>query len=207
MKCTQIIWKKLLENPMSGSPPDSNSLVALATIRIGQPSRRSAVEEEVIQLFDQFRNRLLHYLLSFSLTVADAEDVLQETFLALFQHLRQGRSREHIAGWLFRVAHNLALKHHRSRRESKNSPEGLVASANTVVCPAPNPEDRLMNAQAHERIAAVLQALPEQNRWCLHLRAEGLRYREIAEVLNISLGSVAASLERSVTLLARAVGR
>jgi RNA polymerase sigma-70 factor (ECF subfamily) len=167
----------------------------------------SAVEEEVIRLFDQFRDRLLHYLLSFSLPIADSEDVLQETFLALFQHLRRGKSREHLGGWLFRVAHNLALKHHRSQRESKKLPEVLIAMANSVVCPAPNPEDQLIHGQAYERIAAVLHALPEQSRWCLHLRAEGLRYREIAKVLDISLGSVAACLERSVTLIARAVER
>jgi RNA polymerase sigma-70 factor (ECF subfamily) len=192
---------------MSGFSEDSNSLAALARVGVVSPNRTSAVEEEVIQLFDQFRNRLLHYLLAFSLPVADSEDVLQETFLALFQYLRRGKSRENIGGWLFRVAHNLALKHRRDQRDNKNVPEALIEAVNSVVCPALNPEDRLIRSQAHERIAAALQALSEQNRWCLHLRAEGLRYREIAKVLDISLGSVAASLERSVTLIARAVER
>jgi len=50
----------------------------------------------------------------------------------------------------------------------------------------------------------VLQALPETDQQCLSLRAEGLRYREIAAVVGISLGSVAASLERSLDRLARA---
>jgi len=49
--------------------------------------------------------------------------------------------------------------------------------------------------------------LPEEDRRCLVLRAEGLRYREIASVLEISLGSVALSLERSLTRLARVVQR
>jgi RNA polymerase sigma-70 factor (ECF subfamily) len=57
----------------------------------------------------------------------------------------------------------------------------------------------------HRRIMAVLEALPEQNRWCLYLRAEGLSYREIAEILDMSLGSVANCLERSLAHLARAV--
>jgi RNA polymerase sigma-70 factor, ECF subfamily len=192
---------------MSRLSTGSNSLAALARVATPSPNRMSAVEQEVIQLFDQFRGRLLHYLLGFSLPVADSEDLLQETFLALFQHLRHGKSREHIGGWLFRVAHNLALKHRRNQRDNKNVPEALIEAANSVVSPAPNPEDRVIHSQAHERIAAMLQALPEQNRWCLHLRAEGLRYREIAKVLDISLGSVAARLERSVTLLARAVER
>jgi RNA polymerase sigma-70 factor, ECF subfamily len=192
---------------MSECSADSNSLAALARVGVPPPNRLSAVEQEVIQLFDQFRDRLLHYLLAFSLPIADSEDVLQETFLALFRHLQHGKSREHIGGWLFRVAHNLALKHRRNQRDHENVPEALIETANSLVCPAPNPEDRLIHSQAQERIAAALRALPEQNRWCLQLRAEGLRYREIAKVLDISLGSVAACLERSVTLIARAVER
>jgi len=48
-----------------------------------------------------------------------------------------------------------------------------------------------------------VRALPEQDRCCLSLRAEGLRYREIAEVVGISIGSVAASLEKSLSRLTR----
>jgi RNA polymerase sigma-70 factor, ECF subfamily len=50
----------------------------------------------------------------------------------------------------------------------------------------------------------VVRAMPEQDQCCLSLRAEGLRYREIARVLGISLGSVANSLERTLSRLARA---
>jgi RNA polymerase sigma-70 factor (ECF subfamily) len=45
---------------------------------------------------------------------------------------------------------------------------------------------------------AVLRALPEQDRFCLYLRAEGLRYREIAATLGISLGGVSIALARSL---------
>jgi RNA polymerase sigma-70 factor (ECF subfamily) len=59
-------------------------------------------------------------------------------------------------------------------------------------------------SQRQRRLLAVVRALPEQDQCCLSLRAEGLRYREIADVLGISLGSVAASLEKSLSRLARA---
>jgi RNA polymerase sigma-70 factor (ECF subfamily) len=52
------------------------------------------------------------------------------------------------------------------------------------------------------RLLAVVRALPERDRQCLFLRAEGLRYREIAEALGMSLGAVAASLSRSLGKLA-----
>jgi len=53
----------------------------------------------------------------------------------------------------------------------------------------------------------VVAALGEQDRSCLALRAEGLRYREIAKILEISLGAVSISLARSLARIARAVER
>jgi RNA polymerase sigma-70 factor (ECF subfamily) len=58
--------------------------------------------------------------------------------------------------------------------------------------------------QFRQQLLAVVNALPQQDHACLSLRAEGLRYREIADVLGISLGSVAASLEKSLARLFRA---
>ena len=58
--------------------------------------------------------------------------------------------------------------------------------------------------ERQQRLLAVVRAMPEQDQCCLSLRAEGLRYRDIAEVLGISLGSVANSLERSLSRLTRA---
>ena len=52
-------------------------------------------------------------------------------------------------------------------------------------------------------LADVVGALPEQDRRCLFLRAEGLRYREIAETLDMSLGAVSISLARSLARIAR----
>lgn len=73
--------------------------------------------------------------------------------------------------------------------------------------PTPNPEERAAFSQQQAVLLAVLQALPAQDQCCLRLKAEGLRYREIAEVLDMSLGSVSASLVRSLARLARADGR
>jgi RNA polymerase sigma-70 factor (ECF subfamily) len=51
---------------------------------------------------------------------------------------------------------------------------------------------------------AIVRALPPQDQHCLHLRAEGLRYREIAHVLGMSLGAVALTLSRSLLKAAKA---
>jgi RNA polymerase sigma-70 factor, ECF subfamily len=167
---------------------------------------RSALEEEVIALFDRFQDRLLRYLMSLGLDAADGEEVVQEVFLALFQHLRRGKSRRNLRAWIFQVAHNLGLKRRERLRRDRQALAECAALDREAHCadPAPNPEDRLAGNQRLQRLWTVLRALPERDQRCLALRAEGLTYREIAEVLGISLGAVSLSLARSLARLTRA---
>jgi RNA polymerase sigma-70 factor (ECF subfamily) len=172
-----------------------------AALAEGTSPRPSSLELDVVDLFDRLRVRLLRYVLGFGLPVQDAEEIVQEVFLSLFQHLQRGKSRENLTGWVFRVAHNLALK----RRASSNG-FGNPGGAGLALCAdtAPNPEDQLSSHQTQRRLLAVFRALPEQDRRCLALRAEGLRYREIGQVLGVSLGAVSLSLSRSLRRLTHA---
>jgi RNA polymerase sigma-70 factor (ECF subfamily) len=70
--------------------------------------------------------------------------------------------------------------------------------------PALNPEEHLAASRRQQRLLALVAALPKQDRMCLYLRAEGLRYREIGNVLGMSLGAVSASLARSLERIGRA---
>ncbi|MGA3202865.1 MAG: sigma-70 family RNA polymerase sigma factor [Bryobacteraceae bacterium] len=143
-------------------------------------SAPSALEREVVEQFDLMRERLLRYLLGFGLTAQDSEEIVR--------------------GWLFRVAHNLGLR----KRQRMRATEEV---GDSVIDPAPNPEDQCATSQTERRLLAVLRALPEQDRRCLSLRAEGLRYREIAEVLDMSLGAVSIALTRSLARIARSAER
>ena len=172
------------------------------------PATPSALADEVTAFFDQLRNPLLRYLLSFGLTPQDGEEVVQEVFLALFQHLRRGGSRRNLRGWIFRVAHNLGLRRCNNRRaETRLFSSSSETDADVSLDPDPNPEEQWSSRQRQQRLLAVVAALAEQDRRCLYLRAEGLRYREITGVLGMSLGAVALSLERSLARLSRADGR
>jgi RNA polymerase sigma-70 factor (ECF subfamily) len=160
----------------------------------------------VIDLFDQTQSRLSNYVTAFGLPLHDAEDIVQETFLSLFYHLKLGRPRWNLNGWIFRVAHNLALK----RRVANRAVEGKLVGEDTLAqhpCDRPNAEQEFLFSQTQRRLRAVLEALPEQDRCCLYLRAEGLKYRQIADVLGVSLGGVSLSLSRSFARLTRALGR
>jgi RNA polymerase sigma-70 factor (ECF subfamily) len=168
------------------------------------PSPTASLEAEVVELFDHLRRPLLRYLLGIGLRIQDAEEVAQEVFLALFQHLKAGKSRASLSGWVFRVGHNLGLKRLTSARRHIQSD---AESDAVIMDQSPNPEDRAVSGQKQQRLLAVVQALSELDRRCLYLRSEGLRYREIADVLDISLGSVSNSLTRSLERIARAGGR
>jgi RNA polymerase sigma-70 factor, ECF subfamily len=162
---------------------------------------------EVVELFDEMRDRLLRYLVALGLSTHDGEEIVQESFLLLFQHLRRGKSRENLRGWIFRVARNLALKQRSAnQRMVTRNVEFEDAAPEQNVDPGMNPEEVLRTKQRQRQLLAVVVALPEQDQSCLCMRASGLKYREIARALGISLGSVAASLARSLAKLERADG-
>src|ERR1017187_7994867 len=102
---------------MATNPEAAISLPAVITAATG--SRPSRLEEEVVAMFEQHRNPLLRYLQSFRVAAPDAEEIVQEVFLSLFQHLRRGKPRVNLHGWVFKVAHNLALKNRvKAQRQS-----------------------------------------------------------------------------------------
>jgi RNA polymerase sigma-70 factor (ECF subfamily) len=170
-------------------------------LRTGHDS--TAVADEVTQLFEDLQAPIFRYLLSIGLTPADADETSQETFLALFHHLRLGRPRTNLRGWLFRVAHNQGLKRSQDSQRRRGVRDCQDA-ADDIPCSSLNPEQRLQLKQRSRQVLAVVAALAPRERYCLSLRAEGLGYREIARVLGMSLGAVSLSIQRSLTRLRRA---
>jgi|ERR1700728_405504 RNA polymerase sigma-70 factor, ECF subfamily len=176
-------------------PKDSvNALSFPNAAEAAHSAKPSEIEPEVIELFDQFRDPLLRYALSFGISIHDGEEVIQEVFLSLFRHLQLLRSRK-----------TFAAGSSANRRSYKTTSDRTIAEEQ--FDPTPNPEEQLSSAQRRHRLLAVVHALPEADQGCLRLRAEGLRYREIAAVLGMSLGAVSISLTRSLARLIRADGR
>jgi RNA polymerase sigma-70 factor (ECF subfamily) len=173
-------------------------------ISVGDRLDEAAIESEVLCLFDECERPLRRYAMSFGLAREAAEDIVQDAFISLFRHLRLGRSRANLRGWLFRVTHNLALKHRRNARRRGVCAELAHASIADHIDPAANPEERMANLERRQRWRVVFRALPERDQRCLILRAEGLRYRDIAAVLGVSLGAVASSMTRAITRLTNA---
>jgi len=179
-----------------------NALLA-APAEIREIAAPRSPEDEVIALFDEYRAPVLRYLISCRIPLPDAEEIVQEVFVALFRHLRAAKSRSNLPGWIFTVAHNMALKFHSSGKRRSQYFEDAPAVLDRAESRIDNPEQQFTANEYRIRLMSVVQALPEQDRSCLALRAEGFRYREIARILGMSLGSVANSLTRALARLSR----
>jgi RNA polymerase sigma-70 factor (ECF subfamily) len=148
-------------------------------------------------IFEQQHLPVCRYLVSLGLRQAVASEIVQEAFLRLYRHLRSRGRSENLRGWVFRVAHNLAVN------ELKRSGAAEAEELGTEADPGGDPEQVLLRKERMGRMQAAIRALPRRQQECLHLRAEGLRYREIAEALGIGVSSVAESVQRAMETLAR----
>jgi RNA polymerase sigma-70 factor (ECF subfamily) len=161
--------------------------------------RLAAGSSEVTTLYRELRKPLLRYLVCLGLTSDEAQDVVQDAFLSLQRHLASEGKQENIRGWLFCVAHNQArnrqTSYHRRFGESLEGQMDFQADQAT-------PEQRVLENEKFRRLASAIRLLTESERECLLLRAGGLRYREIAEVLGFAVSTVGDTVERAIKKLA-----
>lgn len=193
--------------PLSTYPTGTAPLdLPLASDR-AEAASPAGIRDDTLLLFDACAPAVRRYVRSCGVTPDVADDIVQEVFVALFQHLRKGGGRENLRGWVMQVGYRLALKHRRNEGRRARWQRPWHSDADVVRDPTAGPEEACVARQDHERLQAVLRALPERDRQCVVLRAEGLRYRDIAKVLGISLGAVAKSLARAVGRMGAVVER
>ena len=148
-------------------------------------------------LYRRYERRLLGFLGPYVGDPGLAEDLLQETFLRVFRQRASYESRGAFRTWLFAIARNLALDHLRRRRGLREppSPRGeasqLEADPEKLPTPAPDALGILAARDAATALQSALLELPEEHRAVILLcRLEGVRYREIAEVLGSTVVAV-----------------
>jgi RNA polymerase sigma-70 factor (ECF subfamily) len=154
---------------------------------------------EVTALYRELREPLLRYLVCLGLSSDEAQDVVQDAFLSLHRHLASGGPQDNIRGWVFRVAHNQARNHQGSYH--RRFVEPLDSEIDARLDEA-NPERVVLEKEKFRRLGEAIGLLTDSERECLLLRAEGLRYREISEVLGIPTSTVGDTIERAIRKLA-----
>jgi len=154
---------------------------------------------EATTLYRELRKPLLRYLICLGLSSDEAQDVVQDTFLSLHRHLSSGGSKENIRSWLFRVAHNAARN--RQNRYDRRFSAPIDPEVAAPVDEA-TPERVVLEKEKFRQLGKAIQLLSGTERECLLLRAGGLRYREIGEVLGIPTSTVGDTVDRAIRKLA-----
>jgi RNA polymerase sigma-70 factor (ECF subfamily) len=169
------------------------------TLSLAQSQRAvSAQQEQVAQLFEEAREDVYRYLLMLGVYPPQAQEATQEAFLRLYASMRKGETIENPRAWVFRVAHNLGLRIR--QKQSSQQPFDPELEAQVAAAGA-DPEQRLLERERSLRFHRAVEGLSEQQRRCLYLRLEGLRYPQIGSILGISASTVGEFLRRAMVRL------
>jgi RNA polymerase sigma-70 factor (ECF subfamily) len=137
----------------------------------------------------------------------DAEDLVQETFVKVFRALDRYDPERPFSAWIFTIASRLAIDHFRRRRVKTVSlnvsePGSTEERTMDVEDPGLKPDEITSHAEEESATSKLIDGLPEHYRIVVLLRhQQDLSYEEIAEALNLPLGTVKARIHRARALL------
>lgn len=151
-------------------------------------------------LVERYQDRLFALARHYTRSVVEIEDIVQDAFMKAFARLATFQQQSSFYTWLYRIATNTILdwmkRRGRSPVQAVEDPElvGVAGEDRAVV----RPEARLEEEEIAQITHEVLGTLPEIFRTVLVMREfEGLSYQEIADVLEISIGTVESRLFRA----------
>lgn len=155
----------------------------------------------VLDLYDRDHLGLRRYLVFLGADPETARELVQESFLRVHQHLLSGGDRSNLRAWLYRVAHNLVRNAQSSARTNRTEYLPDLPGSGEIRDGAKSAEDEMLATERNRRFKAALEQLSPVQRECLALRTRGLKYREIGEVLNLSVSTVGEHVQRGLEKL------
>lgn len=182
-------------SPADGEPPDD------------ERARKERFEREALPLL----STLYPAALRMTRNPSDAEDLVQETFLRAYRGFDGFEEGTNLKAWMYRILTNTFINSYRKRqRQPVTVPEGDLQEravwerAEEVV--ESSAELEVLERMPDEEIKAALDDLPEGFRMAVWLAdVEGFSYMEIAEILDIPIGTVMSRLHRGRKALQRAL--
>ena len=134
----------------------------------------------------------------------EAEDILHEAFMAVLRERDGGRSASSFRAWLFQVTRHLCLNRLRTRRRAAQAFERV---AQAPLEPSAHPERALAERETAAALDKAIARLPATLAELYQLRAGGMSYDELAEVLGIPVGTVKSRMHQMVCLLREEMSR
>jgi RNA polymerase sigma-70 factor (ECF subfamily) len=157
----------------------------------GEPA---AFGELVLRYQDRLYNSLVRVLGS----ADDARDAAQDAFVQAFVKLDTFRGSSAFYTWLYRIAFNTAMSHARRKRPTRSLDDERAERGREPVDSQPTPEARLSLSERATQVHRALAALSAEFREVIVLREmDGCKYEEIAEILDLPVGTVRSRLFRA----------
>jgi RNA polymerase sigma-70 factor, ECF subfamily len=146
----------------------------------------------------RYQDRLYTAMISIVGSTDEAEDVVQETFIQAYLKLDTFQQNSRFFTWVYRIAFNYALARRRKKRGHLSLEEGREVAGSEPISKGEAPESRMTRSEDVELVHQALAQVTEDHRAILVLREmEDMAYEEIADVLNISIGTVRSRLNRA----------
>ena len=141
------------------------------------------------------KNELFRLALRITLNRVEAEDIVQDTLIKVWDRRLEWESIDSIEAFSLTVCRNLSLDRLRKKENSNDSLED-VNIAEPVA--SSNPQDRMIQEDRVSLVRQIIDSLPEKQRSCMQLREfEGKSYKEIAQVLDITEEQVKVNIFRA----------
>jgi RNA polymerase sigma-70 factor (ECF subfamily) len=180
-------------NPAPGSEQDEAQIRRwVAEFQAGEG------EAAFRKIFERFHRPVERFFARRGVAPEDRLDLTQETFLNLYRGLPGWRPEARFGTWVFRIATTTYLKYRRARSAAKRSGEEVsqdAVEATALWASDAEQLDGVLVAERRQAVAGAMAELPERMRHCLLLRVgHGLKYREIARVMQVSIQTVKAHL-------------
>jgi RNA polymerase sigma-70 factor, ECF subfamily len=157
------------------------------------PGLQEAFQEEALSLVDSLHRTALRL----TRNQADAEDLVQDTYLKAFRAEAQFRPGTNLKAWMFRILHNTFLNMRREAGRSLVSADSDAVERAPAAADAVSPEQLLLRQTIDSDLRAALDALPEVFREAVWLRdVEQFTYSEIAELTGVPVGTVMSRISR-----------
>ena len=152
--------------------------------------------QEVAELYVAAREGTIRYLIASGFDADAAAEATQEAFLRLYTAKRDREEIREPRLWVYRVARNVALN--TFKRSATTRSVLFEALEATLVSLESSAEEQMIEREWMESFGEAMKNLSERQRLCLELRSQGLRYREIAEVLEIQVSTAAEYVRRGI---------
>lgn len=151
------------------------------------------------ELYKLYSNKLFAICLKYSRNYAEAEDNLQDAFLTIFEKIGQYKNKGSFEGWLKRVTINTVLQRYRNDKVFDIINEDQIEDAEVDI-----DEDSV----SLDYLLKIIQELPDRYRLVFNLYVlDGYSHKEIAEMLNISVGTSKSNLARARIILKQTIER